>query len=72
MTSGDFVPCKNIVLDSDWITPELRRHIDESMFPGWGAIENGTGVRDKAAFQLACYVMFKKGHSFPLPNSSSS
>jgi hypothetical protein len=44
-------------LDTERITPKLHRHV-ESMFPGRGAIENGTGVPNKAAYQLACSVLF--------------
>jgi hypothetical protein len=35
-----------------------------------GAIENGSGVRDKEVFQQACSVLFKEGRtSSPLPIS---
>jgi hypothetical protein len=71
ITSGDFEPCKNFFLDSDWITPNLRRHV-ESLFPGREAIDNGTGVRDMVSFlnELALFSS-KKDAYMPLPNSSS-
>jgi hypothetical protein len=52
LASGDFTSFKTIFLDSDWIvTPDLRPHV-KSLFPALGAIKNGTGVRDKSAFQI--------------------
>jgi hypothetical protein len=67
LSSGDFISCKNMFLNSDcWTTPDLRCHA-ESMFPAPGAIGNDTGVRDKAAFQQVCSVLFKEGHIFASP-----
>jgi hypothetical protein len=63
ITSRDFAPCKKLFLDSNWITPELRRNV-ERFCPGRGEIDHGTGVRDTNALQKACAVLFQEGHIF--------
>jgi hypothetical protein len=63
MTSGDFAPCKKLFIESNWITSELRLHV-ETIFPKPGEIDIGTGVHDTQAFQNACAVLFHEGHIF--------
>jgi hypothetical protein len=62
-SSGDYTVCKKLFSDSDWVTPDLRRHI-ETLFPSCDSINSGTRVRDKVAFMDACSVLFKKGRIF--------
>jgi hypothetical protein len=66
LLSNDYTPCKTMFADADWITPDLRLHV-ESLFPSQDAITTGTGVRDKLAFKEACTVLFKKGRIFSSP-----
>jgi hypothetical protein len=63
ITSGDFEPCKQNLHDSNWMTPDLRQHV-ESLFPGRDAIDNGTGVRDTVAFKRVCSIIFEKGRVY--------
>ena len=64
--SNDYTTCKTMFLDADWVTPDLRRHV-ESLFPSHHAIKSGTGVRDKTAFKDACSVLFATGRIFSSP-----
>jgi hypothetical protein len=64
--SGDYSVCKKIFHEADWVTPELRRHI-ENLFPSCDAINSGTRVRGKLAFVDACSVLFKKDRIFSSP-----
>ena len=59
-SSGVYTVCKKVFSDSDWVIPDLRRHI-ENLFPSCDAIHRETRVRDKVAFMDACSVLFKKG-----------
>jgi hypothetical protein len=61
--SGDYTVCKKIFHEADWVTLELRRHI-ENLYPSCDDINQGTRVRDKLAFTDACSVLFKKGRIF--------
>jgi hypothetical protein len=61
LSSGDLAPCKTMFLNSNWITPDLRRHVESLVLPALGVIKNGAGVRDEGAFQEACSVIFKEG-----------
>jgi hypothetical protein len=68
--SGDYTVCKKLFLEADWVTQDLRRHI-ETLFPSCDAINSGTRVRDKVAFMDACSVLFEKGRISPPPCNSS-
>jgi hypothetical protein len=59
LSSGDFAPCKTMFLDSDWMTPDLHRHI-KSMFPALGVIENDTRVRDKELSRSLFHAMQRR------------
>jgi hypothetical protein len=64
--SGDYTVCQQLFSGADWLTPDLRRHI-ETLFPTCDAINSGTRVRDKVAFMEACTVLFKVGRIFSSP-----
>jgi hypothetical protein len=38
LLSNDYTPCKTMFADANWITPDLRLHV-ESLFPSQDAID---------------------------------
>jgi hypothetical protein len=64
--SGDYTVCQQLFSGADWLTPDLRRHI-ERLFPTCDVINSGTRVRDKVAFMEACTALFEVGRIFSSP-----